>query len=203
MSFLREIFGPSKKEAWTNFADEVGGKFIRGSFFKEDKVEAKAGQWTIVFDTHKVKVGKIYMTYTRVRAPFITTDNFYFKAYREGVFTDLGIRLGMQDIQIGSRDFDSNFVIQSNDEEKVRQLFSKDELRSCLLSEPYMTIEIKNNDGFLGAFFPKDVCQLYFHAAGVVKDLKSLKNLYYLFAETLNQLYSIGSASANTPDVTI
>ena len=203
MGFLREVFGPSKEEVWSNLCDEIGGQFIDGGFWKGDKVEAKAGQWTIVLDTYTVSTGKTSTTYTRMRAPFVNADDFYFKIYREGVFSGLGTLLGMQDINIGYEDFDSNFVIKSNDEEKVAQLLSKDEVRRLIDAQPSISLEIKDDEGFFGPYFPEGVDELYFQVPGVLKDLEVLKALYHLFAEVLTQLCYIGSAYENAPDVTL
>ena len=203
MGFLREVFGPSKEEIWSNLCYEIGGEYIDGGFWKGDKVEAKAGQWTIVLDTYTVSTGKTSTTYTRMRAPFVNADDFYFKIYREGVFSGLGTLLGMQDINIGYEDFDSNFVIKSNDEEKVAQLLSKDEIRRLIDAQPSISLEIKNDEGFFGPYFPEGVDELYFQVPGVLKDLEVLKALYHLFAEVLTQLCYIGSAYENAPDVTL
>ncbi len=40
MGILREIFGPSKKEIWKSFDDQIGSEFIEGGFFSADKVVA-------------------------------------------------------------------------------------------------------------------------------------------------------------------
>lgn len=55
-------------------------------------------------------------------------DSFYFKIYRKGLFSDLGKLLGMQDISVGYSEFDEDFIIKGNDEEKLTRLFSNEKI---------------------------------------------------------------------------
>jgi hypothetical protein len=48
MSFLREIFGPSRYSIWQQFAAAFDGDFTPGAFWSGGgKVEAKHGQWGV------------------------------------------------------------------------------------------------------------------------------------------------------------
>ena len=79
MSFLNQIFGPSKDKMWEEFSKHVGGEFFDGGFFKKDKVEISYKEWLITLDTYTVSSGKSSTTYTRMRAPYINADNFRFE----------------------------------------------------------------------------------------------------------------------------
>ena len=126
MSLLAGVFGPSREEIWRQLCSEIGAEFIDGGFWKGGKVEAHVKNWTITLDTYTVSTGHSHVTYTRMRAPFVSRDGFRFRIYRKSFFTGLGKMLGMQDIEVGqSVHFDEDFVIQGNDEYKVRSLFAK------------------------------------------------------------------------------
>jgi hypothetical protein len=69
MSFLRDLFGPSREEIWQQFATAVGGQFAPGSFLGGGtRVDAAHGQWVVTLDNYVVSTGKSAVTYTRMRA---------------------------------------------------------------------------------------------------------------------------------------
>src|SRR5436309_2760276 len=125
MGFLRDMFGPSREEIWRQFAGAVGGDFTQGGFWSGGKtrVDAAHGQWLVTLDTQIVSNGKTSTTYTRMRAPYVNPDGFRFDVYRSGLFSDIGKLFGMQDVVVGHRQFDEDFIIKGNDEAKLRRLF--------------------------------------------------------------------------------
>lgn len=195
------LFGPSKKEIWQQLADEIQAEYVNNGFWSGDRVEARVDNWIVVLDTYTVSTGKSSITYTRMRAPFVNLNNFYFKIYRTGIFSGLGKLLGMEDINIGYEEFDDDFIIKSNSEEKVKQLFSSSRIRGLIQEQPQINLEIKDDEGFFKAHFPEGVDELYFQVTGVIKDIDRLKDLYELFAEVLRELCSIGFASAQNPGI--
>jgi hypothetical protein len=197
------LFGPSKKEVWKQLAGEIQADYVNNGFWVGDRVEAQVDNWVVVLDTYTVSTGKSSITYTRMRAPFVNLDNFYFKIYRTGIFSGLGKILGMEDINIGHEEFDGDFVIKSNSVEKVKQLFSNESIRALIQGQPQINLEIKDDEGFFKAHFPEGVDELYFQVTGVIKDIDRLKELYELFAEVLKELYSMGSASSEEPGVVL
>lgn len=203
MSVLRKWFGPSKDEIWQQLAAEISADYVEGGFWKGSKVEASVHEWTITLDTYTVSTGKTHITYTRIRAPYVNKDGFRFRIYRKGVFSGLGKLLGMQDVEIGFPEFDDTFIIQGNDEEKLRLLFQPLKIQQLIDAQPAINLEVKDDDGWLSTQFPEDVDQLVFNVVGVIKDVERLKWLYELFAELLQQLCRIGSAYENDPNVVL
>jgi len=197
------LFGPSKREIWQQLAEEIQANYVNNGFWGGDRVEAHVDNWVVVLDTYTVSTGKSSMTYTRMRAPFVNLDNFYFKIYRSGIFSDLGKMLGMEDINVGYEEFDEDFIIKGNSEEKLRQLFANESIRALIQDQPQISLEIKDDEGFFKAHFPDGVDELYFQVTGVIKNIDRLKELYELFAEVLKQLCSMGSASTEEPGVEI
>ncbi len=199
---LLNIFGPSKKEIWTELSDKLGYDFIEGGFFKgSDKVVAKVKEWTITLDTYTVSSGKHSTTYTRMRAPYINKDGFRFKIYRKGLFSDLGKFFGMEDIEVGFPQFDEEFIIQGNDEYKVKELFQNEEIRRLIEIQPHIIFQVKDDEGWFGTEFPEGVDELYFSVVGVLKDQERLKALFDLFSEVLNELCIMDSAYEDGPDI--
>lgn len=99
--------------------------------------------------------------FTRMRAPYINPEGFRFHIYRRGFFTELGKKLRMQDVEIGAEPFDHDFVIKSNNEERVKILFADAELRQQLSAQPEVSLAVKDSEGWFGPSFPDDVDELY------------------------------------------
>jgi len=203
MAILRQIFGPSRDEIWRQLCDEIGAEFIEGGFWQGNKVQARAGEWTITLDTYTVSTGKSHVTYTRMRAPYVNKDGFQFTIYRKGLFSELGKLLGMQDIEIGDSEFDRDFIVKGNDESKALALFANLKIRQLIQAQPSIHLQVKDDEGWFSASFPEGVDELGFQVVGVIKDVERLKALYELFAETLNQLCHIGSAYENDPNLAL
>ncbi|MBT3269737.1 DUF3137 domain-containing protein [Candidatus Poribacteria bacterium] len=201
------LFGPSQGDVWTQFADAVDGDFTDGGFFRPDVVHAKVGEWTVTLDTYttggeaQAAGGGAQRTFTRMRAPYLNSDGFGFAVCRAGLFTPLGRLLGAQDIEVGDAQFDRDFVIKGNDEAKVRALFPNDRIRNLIRAQRSIRFEVKDDEGWFRQKFPDGVDELYFSAAGIIKDLSRLRLLFDLFAETLNQLCHIDSAYEDDPEL--
>ena len=196
MSFLRNLFGPSRSEIWRQFATAVGGSFTEGGFWSGGRVDAMHGQWTVTLDTYTDSSGESSTTYTRMRAPYANPDGFQFNIYRQGVFCNIGKWLGMQDVTVGYPQFDEDFIIKGNDEAKLRRLFANAKIRELITAQPSINFSVRDDENKFwgGRNFPADVDELYFRVTGVTKDVDRLKLLYDLFSETLDELCRMGSA---------
>jgi hypothetical protein len=167
-------------------------------------VDAQVGQWVVTLDTFVVSTGKSTITFTRMRAPFVNRDGFRFRIHRKGFFSGLGKALGMQDIESGhSAAFDDAFILQGNDESKVRRLLANPEIRHLLEAQPRVRFELKDDEGLFGPRFPEGVDELQFLALGFIKDVERLKALFDLFHEVLEELHRMGSAGEESPGVAL
>jgi len=201
MAILRAMFGPSKEEIWRQLSAEIGAQYVAGGFWRGDRVQARHKEWTVTLDIYTVSTGHAHVQYTRLRAPYVNADGFRFLVYRAGIFSELGRRLGMQDVEIGREDFDRDFVIKGNDEARLNWFFSNEKIRALLQAQPDVRFEVVDDEGWFGADFPQGVDELRFQVRGVIKDLDRLKQLFELFAATLDELCAMGSAYLNRPDV--
>lgn len=195
------IFGPSQKDVWSEFADEIEASFIEGGVFKGSKIEGKFENWTITIDTYSQSSGNTTSTYTRLRAPFKEIMPMEFKLYKSGIFSGIGKAIGGQDVLTGDSKFDEDFIVKGNPEEKIKELLSLEKIRNLIKIEDKIRIETKREKSPFSAKLPRDVNQLYFIVNGVVKDKERLKNIYFLAAFLLKQLGNIGMAREEDPGV--
>src|SRR3954468_21485086 len=197
------LFGPSKDEAWRRLGEEIDAEVVQGGFWEGSKVQAHVGPWTVTLDTYAVHTGHAHFTYTRMRAPYLNPEGLRFTVYRKGLFSELGKLLGMQDIDVGDPDFDEAFIVKGTDESRVRELFTDPEVRSLMLAQPEIRLEVKDSEGWFGPAFPEDVDELHFQVVGVIKEVERLKALFDLFAAVLDRLCRIGSAYKQDAGVTL
>jgi hypothetical protein len=202
MGIRHKLFGPSKDEIWKQFSDHIGATFSKdGTFGTSTRVDAQTKDWTVTLDLEIVPAGKTILVFTRIRAPYINRDGFRFVIYRRSIFSGVAKMLGMQDIEIGHESFDDDFIIQANDESKVRALLADSKLRDLIQAQASFELEVKDHDGYFGKDFPDGVDQLRFKVLGIIKDMNRLRQLYELYAELLEQLCRIGSAYDGDPGV--
>ncbi|WP_394748608.1 hypothetical protein [Spongiimicrobium salis] len=201
MGILKGLFGPSKKEIWSQIANDIGGDFIEGGFWDRDSLRYAYGEWEILLDTFTESTGNTSTTYTRIRVPFINKDQLRFKIYRENFFSSIGKFFGMQDIQINDAYFDDHYIIKGNNEQKIKFLLRDNPLKKMIIKQPNIYLEIRNNAGWLGPKFPKKVDQIYFQSTGVIKKKERLLALFELFGALLDRLVAIDSAYIDDPKI--
>jgi hypothetical protein len=194
-------FCDRRQRVWRELSEEIGAGYVEGRWLRGDKVQAGSGPWTITLDKYTESDGHSGQEYTRMRAPYVNPDGFRFTVYRKGVFTELGKLFGMQDIEVGDPEFDEAFVVKSNDEGRVRTLLADAGLRRLIEAQPKVKLKVKDSEGWFGPTFPADVDELHFQVPGVIKDKPRLKDLFELFAATLDRLHKIGSAPRVDPGV--
>lgn len=195
-------FGPSRDEVWRELARQLDAEFVEGTFWRGGgKVQSRVGPWTITLDTYTVSTGKSSVTFTRMRVPYANPDGFRFKIYRAGFFSEFAKLLGMEDIEVGDPEFDEAFILKGNDEYRVRELFGDAALRDRFRAQEKIRITVKDDEGWFGAQFPEGVDELSFEVVGVIKDVEVLKGLFAIFADLLDRLVLIGSATRRPPEV--
>jgi len=197
------LFGPSKQEIWRQLSNDIGGEYREGGWLRGDGVRAAHAQWIVTLDTFTVVAGKVPVTFTRMRAPFVNPSGFRFSISRSSVFTPIGTWLGLQDIEIGFEPFDHDFVIKASDPALVRELFADPGVRTLVAAQRSLHLSVKDDEGWFGAHFPDGVDELYFAVAGVITDRDRLKQLFELFSEVLDRLCRIGSADPSAPGVAL
>lgn len=200
---LGKLFHPNLPEIWKQLADEVGGRFQAATWSTGTRVDVEVGGWTITLDTYTVMAGQVPVTMTRMRAPYVNLDGFRFRIYTEGFFSSIRKFFGMQDIVVGFNDLDDRYIIQGNDEQKVKLLFSQQRLRELLLRQKDFDLVVNDNDGLFGTSTPENVDILSFEKAAQIQDIDELKDLFDIFGETLQILCQMGSAYEDDPGMTL
>ena len=161
--------------AWKQLATDIGAEFIKGGLLRSSKVQAQVKQRTVTLDTYTVPHGKSSSTYTRLCCALQNKDEFEFTVSREGLMGKVGKALGSQDVEIGVSDFDSDFLVQGNNENRLRALLADAKIRELIQGQRSGRLGLKGDE-------------LHFQAPGVIRDVPRLKSLFELFGALLDQL---------------
>ncbi len=199
MDIKHTLFGPNREEVWKDLCQHPSFELIKGETPAQDHVIAKVDNWTITLDIHSIHTQHDKIDFTRLRAPYVNKDGFRFKIYRGSFFDEVSKLFGLQDIKIGHSEIDSQFIVQSNNEEKVKKLFADPNLQQDLLAVPNVFFEVRDDEGFHKEQFTDGVDELYFLSEGIITDEKKLRMLYDMFATTLHRLCHLGSAYEDDP----
>ena len=71
-------FFKREHESWNKISNEIGAEYKKGSFFKSSVLELNYKEWVITLDYYTVSTGNSAVTYTRMRSPLSSKNNFYF-----------------------------------------------------------------------------------------------------------------------------
>ncbi len=195
-------FRNSKMEIWQQLAQELGGQHEPGKGGAPGRVRAWHHHWEVVLDTFVVSTGKTHITCTRLRAPYVNRDDFLFRIYKRHAFSGVGKMFGMQDVIVGHPEFDRDFIIQGNDERKLKMLFDHASIRQLIAYQPKIDLKIRpDEEGLFQPKFPPDINELYYQHMSVITDIPQLLDLYELFAQLLDHLCEIGTAYEDDPGV--
>lgn len=199
MSDFKELFISDRYSCWSAFCEENGYTFVKGSFFKSDKVRATFRNWTITMDTYKTYRRYGSRTHTRIRVLFINTGDFRFSIYRSTILTRFAERLGFRDIKTGDEQFDEAFVLKANDADKMKSLMDSP-LRGLIAQQPefYLTVF---DEVDLTTILPDNMLVLHFSVKELILDTERLKSLFNIFTTILDRLCDLGlaeTASSNT-----
>ncbi|MCP4726036.1 MAG: hypothetical protein GY863_13420 [bacterium] len=201
MGLFKRRFGNNKVNEWEEYARLTRAVFIPGTLTKSAKVITKHKTWEITLDKYTVSSQYSHQVFTRLTSYYRTTDNFTFKIFRYTPFHKLGKFFGMQDIEVGQPDIDNEFVIQGSDKSKLMVLFSDYDLREEVQLHSSINIRAKKGRGFFKRKIPEGIFSIVYQESGLIKDQEELSGLHKLMMLFLDQLYKIGSATKETPNI--
>src|SRR4051812_48163443 len=152
------------EESWEEFCGRVDtavAVYLRGS-----PARVRYKNWCVTLDTNVVPAGAAAAVVTRMRAPYSSRGAFRFKLQRRDLLDALARRIGIHTSETGQSDFDREFVVRSDDEGRVRQLFEDTAIRRLIQSQSSINLEARGDDGPFGAALPEGVDELVLRAPG-------------------------------------
>ena len=198
-----------KKKIWKLLADRIGGSFIEGKSWRDERVVLNYKQSSsIILNTRLNGGGKRHQYYeTKVQCSFISTNQFKLKIFHENAFTHAGKVFGINDIELDNAKFDNEFYIKSNQRETAIEFLNKDSLQKIYLAatknlDLMVTIEIKDSNSFFSLESnPPNSFLISIEKRGEETDVERLVSWFDLCKATLDRLIEIGEAEDESPDI--
>lgn len=195
---------PSNEEqAWRELASEIGAEFLRDQSSRTMKVVARMKRWSVTLHEGRRAADSSWEHVYRTRiiaAPYVSKDGFSFELYRKGPLSDLWRKIfGTKDIEVACPESDRPFFIKGDDKPKVRALAANSRIPQLMQCQP--SISVKVLQAKATPDFAEEIDALYADLGyEPIMDVERLKSLFGLFAEILNELSHMGSASEEEPD---
>ncbi len=192
---LENLLWQDQNATWRQMADQIGGEFTPRHFWSSVQVVKPLKGWRIVLDTFTRDTSNedVTITCTRIRVRYNNSDGFWFSLRPTSAFDAVMKNLGLPDIEVGDPNFDRAFIIQSNDESKLRTVLADDRIRQWLEQQYNPRLEIKHYERLIPGF-PGGIDELEFRVPWLINNPDLLVTCYECFVEVLNQLGRIGSA---------
>ncbi|MBL8149732.1 MAG: hypothetical protein JNN15_07375 [Blastocatellia bacterium] len=215
MNFLKKLIGSTVEEVWKAVAQSRGGTYFPPAVLKSQlypRMSVQMGAWPVVVDVAHIDK----MTLTRFRSAFFNESGFAFNLYPKSPFSNLGIALGMQDIEVGHPDFgphelmfgtdsyldleearrkrsefDEQYIIQGPNPEQVIRFFRNYRIRDRLHPVQFLRFEARASE-ILGDRLPPGVSKVHYLEIGILKDPERLGVLFELMLESLETLVEMG-----------
>lgn len=189
-----------KHKSWSIIADELGGQYIHNRRVP-DKILVREGEYLIIIDTCPAAIGTMYIDCTRLMLYFASTNRLSFLIFNKDIFSKIFSIFYGPYIKTGFQQIDQNFFVKSNSWFNACNLLSSVAVRSLILKQPSIYLEIKSCNKLLNPDFPKYINVLYYESIGIV-NIEKIKEIILLFKEILTQLRIIGSISEKSPKIT-
>ncbi len=183
-------------DPWYEFATEVGGAYqeVEGGLWGQphSRVAVAAGDWAIILEARERHEGQYSSaTYTLIRAPFVSNDRFRFKLTRRPKPREA---IGPS---VRYPEFERDFKIDGTEDSKIQAFIANARIRELVQDQPSIHLQVIQPWWPL----PHRNRELRFEERGVIMHIARLEALFELFAETLNHLCAMGSASSDPPQL--
>ena len=192
-----------KREAWQNFAQRIGGRFIPASGGQPEQVVASIKEWPFYLDTYVIGDGQRLVQYTRMRAFYPPKDRLELTVYNAHVHAqrmpDRPTKL--QEIDVTALGLGPGIIVRSSDEIRARTVLMDDELRRLVKQmAPALQLEVRRRRNWQNAGVSSSVYEVHLQQADVITDIEQLMALYALLAYTLGHLRQQGIAGDSFAD---
>lgn len=120
-----------RRKVWRRFAERRSGELRVGtrrfmSFISQDEVEVRSGLAMVRLSVHVTGVGKSERVFTRARAHFIIGGGPRFDVTPAGLLADVARALGGQDLKLGDRRFDREFIVKGEDLAGIQRTWTQE-----------------------------------------------------------------------------
>ena len=188
------------KSIWTKFGKEVNGIHELELHTLYGRITYEVHPWEVVLDTFarprlpsRVEIDE----YTRIRAPYTNHNGFVCEIYESKYISEISKFFGMQDVEIGDKQFDKRFIVKSNNEINVWRLLKNDRIRKLILNLPNVNLKVSSDKRIFSSVHPDARNEIILEIDSIISDLDVLRELSELMLLLLNTLCKIDTECKN------
>lgn len=186
---------------WEAFAEKIGGEYIPRKHWNSDRTLFHYKNFKIYFDyftyytSGKASLSK---TFTRVVIPYTSNDDFQFNIYEDELIFKIAKIFGFQDVKIGKEEFDKKYIIKTNNEQKLKNIFNSTTLHKKIENFENASLLISKKYGVWEEELPENEYELSFVLNYHVKDLETLTKSKDFITEFFDRFKNIVRIEAST-----
>ncbi len=124
---------------------------------------------------------------TRIIVIYTPIKDIQLRIYQQTFLDKFASLLGMQDISIGSEEFDNEFVIEGNDENSIIQILDDDKIKNVLLELHEGSLEIKD----ISKTKSQKIFLMQYEICELISDTAVLKKMIELINLMLDKLLEL------------
>jgi hypothetical protein len=181
MPHKNTITANSDDEIWKIIADQLNSKNDNLDYTAQFSTDSHCV--TLDIDINPDRGEEDEKPLTSFSAELSDQTSFRFSIQKQGLKHEIGKLFGMQDVIVGQPEFDKRFLIQTNDEEKVKKIFSNEDVSAKLLELP--VVDFKVRERRIGANIE---IVLTLNLEGGITEPETLKDAFQCFKKVLSQL---------------
>jgi len=133
----------SVTESWAKFANDTGLNITVEQSLPKITGKYKGFDYMLETFTQGSDYGIVTFTVITILLP--EAVNYHFHIYYENSWDKMEKMLGEKDIQIGNKEFDSSFIIQSQTPDKINKVFTSELQRKMLYRSDLINISLSGN----------------------------------------------------------
>jgi hypothetical protein len=202
MCLIKNVEHKFINKSLSTIAQKLGGEYIH-KWPVPDKIVLREEEYLVIIDTCPTAIGTMYIDCTRIMVYFVSTDQFNFLIFNKDIFSKVFSVFYGPYIRTGYQQIDNSYLVRSNSYFKIRTLLSNPDIRSLILKQPSIHLEIKSYNKLIKPDLSKHICILYYESIGVTKNIDRIKEIILLYKEILTQLFIMGSISEELPKITL
>ena len=197
MTKLKSLFAKSRGEILKGLKAELKKAPVEAGLKRPKRLKIRSREWVITLDTYSSDEAPDKII-TRLRAPYVNPENFKFSISPSGPKNNGETsRTDGESMSSGEPDLAGNYSIDTNNEVRIKDFLQVSSIKTYLLKNPGIKLEIAADQGWFLASFPRGVDELRLNRVGAIRNLDELVELYEFFAESINQLCIMGTAYKN------
>ncbi|MCC9166751.1 hypothetical protein [Pontibacter harenae] len=184
METIKQFEGDTETELWQKVAADMSSL---GDVLKYSVILNQSGQQTL-FDLD-IDLGGGFesgISTTRFRTALPAATVLRFNIHEQDFLNEIGKVLGMEDIKFGYPDFDAAFIVQTNNANALKHLFSQESIRNILLKHPTakLKLDVSSDPAAPDVY-------LSFSKNNAVVEVAELQEIYHLLHHLANGILKL------------